>query len=75
MPPELPLLDHERRTDTSDRAGEQTICRLSIEIITHSIAIAKRSRALRTQTTIAGQRYYNEGDLVDHHRPAIAKFD
>eukprot|EP00959_Pyramimonas_sp_CCMP1952_P351804 7371061-Pyramimonas_sp.AAC.1 len=31
------------------------------------------NRALRTKTTITGQHYYDEGDLVDDHRPATAK--
>eukprot|EP00959_Pyramimonas_sp_CCMP1952_P036528 764628-Pyramimonas_sp.AAC.1 len=38
-------------------------------------AVAKTSRALRTKTTITGPHYYDEGDLVDYHRPTIAKDD
>eukprot|EP00959_Pyramimonas_sp_CCMP1952_P018153 384443-Pyramimonas_sp.AAC.1 len=38
-------------------------------------AVAKTNRALRTKTTITGQHYYDEGDLVDHHRPTTTKDD
>eukprot|EP00959_Pyramimonas_sp_CCMP1952_P102960 2153214-Pyramimonas_sp.AAC.1 len=39
------------------------------EAIAQAIAVARAIRALRTKTTIAGQRYFGEGELGDHHRP------
>eukprot|EP00959_Pyramimonas_sp_CCMP1952_P283448 5925626-Pyramimonas_sp.AAC.1 len=62
MLPDLPLLDHELQTETSDHFGELIICRVSIEAITQAAAIAKTNRALRTKTTMTGQHYY-DGDL------------
>eukprot|EP00959_Pyramimonas_sp_CCMP1952_P152059 3181491-Pyramimonas_sp.AAC.1 len=74
MLPELPVLDHEQ-TDASDHIREQTILRVSIEAITQSMTIAKTDCALRTKTTRTGQHCYNEGDLVDYHRPTTTKDD
>eukprot|EP00959_Pyramimonas_sp_CCMP1952_P292546 6118517-Pyramimonas_sp.AAC.1 len=54
---------------------EQTIRRVCIEAITRATAVAKSNRALRTKTTITGQHYYAEGDLVGYHRPTTAKED
>eukprot|EP00959_Pyramimonas_sp_CCMP1952_P294716 6164140-Pyramimonas_sp.AAC.1 len=61
----MPLLDHEQQTETSDQIREQAIRQASIEAITQAIVVAKTIRALRTKTTITGQHYYDEGDLVD----------
>eukprot|EP00959_Pyramimonas_sp_CCMP1952_P211062 4417412-Pyramimonas_sp.AAC.1 len=69
MLPDLPVLDHEQQTETSDHSREQTIRRVCIETITQASAVAKTNRALRTKTTITGQHFYDEGDLVDFHRP------
>eukprot|EP00959_Pyramimonas_sp_CCMP1952_P193004 4035859-Pyramimonas_sp.AAC.1 len=52
MLPDLPVLDHEQQTETSDRSREQTIRRASIQAITPVTAAAKTSRALRSKTTI-----------------------
>eukprot|EP00959_Pyramimonas_sp_CCMP1952_P310586 6499892-Pyramimonas_sp.AAC.1 len=73
MLPDLPFLDHERQTETSDCDREQTIRRVGIEAIAQATSLPKASSALRTKTTIAGQHYYNEGDLVDYHRPTTTK--
>eukprot|EP00959_Pyramimonas_sp_CCMP1952_P330467 6919886-Pyramimonas_sp.AAC.1 len=51
------------------------IRRVWIEAITQATAAAKTNRALRTKAAITGQHYYDEGDLVDHHRPATTKDD
>eukprot|EP00959_Pyramimonas_sp_CCMP1952_P082721 1728724-Pyramimonas_sp.AAC.1 len=67
--PDLPVLDHEQPTETSDHSREHVFRRACIEAITQAIAVAKTSRALRTRTTITSQHYYDEGDLVDYHRP------
>eukprot|EP00959_Pyramimonas_sp_CCMP1952_P002220 45908-Pyramimonas_sp.AAC.1 len=75
MLPDLPVLDHAQPTETSYHFREQTICRVCIEAITQATAVAKTNRALRTKTTIAGQHYYDEGDLVDYHRPTSTKDD
>eukprot|EP00959_Pyramimonas_sp_CCMP1952_P197094 4121483-Pyramimonas_sp.AAC.1 len=37
--------------------------------------LAKTNRAVRTKTTITGQHYYDEVDLVDYHRPTTTKDD
>eukprot|EP00959_Pyramimonas_sp_CCMP1952_P334536 7005904-Pyramimonas_sp.AAC.1 len=64
MLPDLPVLDHEQPTGTSDHSREQTIRRVRIEAITQATAAAKTNRALRTKTTITGQDYYyDEGDI------------
>eukprot|EP00959_Pyramimonas_sp_CCMP1952_P310669 6501386-Pyramimonas_sp.AAC.1 len=75
MLPDLPVLDHEQPTDTSDHSREQTIRRVCIKAITQATAVAKTNRALRTKTTHTGQHYYDEGDLVDYHRPTTNKDD
>eukprot|EP00959_Pyramimonas_sp_CCMP1952_P192596 4027210-Pyramimonas_sp.AAC.1 len=75
MPPDLPVLDHEQPTETSDHSREQTIRWVCTEAITQATAAAKTNRALRTKTTFTGQHYCDEGDLVDYHRPATAKDD
>eukprot|EP00959_Pyramimonas_sp_CCMP1952_P156478 3272627-Pyramimonas_sp.AAC.1 len=75
MLPDWPALDHEQPIETSDRSREQVIRRVRIEGSTQAIAVAKTTRALRTKTTITGQHYYDEGDLVDHHRPTTTKDD
>eukprot|EP00959_Pyramimonas_sp_CCMP1952_P201573 4215184-Pyramimonas_sp.AAC.1 len=46
-----------------------------IEAITQATAVAKTNRALRAKTTTTGQHYYDEGGLVDDHRPATTKDD
>eukprot|EP00959_Pyramimonas_sp_CCMP1952_P247320 5169994-Pyramimonas_sp.AAC.1 len=71
--PDLPVLDHEQPTETSDHSREQVICRACIEDIIQATAVAKTNRALRTKTTITGQCYYDEGDLVAYHRPTTTK--
>eukprot|EP00959_Pyramimonas_sp_CCMP1952_P273848 5724039-Pyramimonas_sp.AAC.1 len=73
--PDLPVLEHEQPTETSDHSREQTMRRLCIAAITQATAAAKTNRALRTKTTITGQHYFDEGDLVDFHRPATTKDD
>eukprot|EP00959_Pyramimonas_sp_CCMP1952_P086797 1815504-Pyramimonas_sp.AAC.2 len=75
MLPDLPVLDHEQQTETSDHSREQTIRRVCIEAITQATAVATTNRALRTKTTITGQHYHEEGDLVDYHRPTTTKDD
>eukprot|EP00959_Pyramimonas_sp_CCMP1952_P052373 1094847-Pyramimonas_sp.AAC.1 len=67
MFPDLPALGHEQPTDTSVHTREQTIRRAT--------AVAKTNRALRAAQTITGQNSYDEGDLVDYHRPTTAKDD
>eukprot|EP00959_Pyramimonas_sp_CCMP1952_P422051 8841361-Pyramimonas_sp.AAC.1 len=69
MLPDLPVLDHEQPTDTSYHSREQTIRWICIGAITQATAGAKTNRALRTKTTITGQRYYGEGYLVDLPSP------
>eukprot|EP00959_Pyramimonas_sp_CCMP1952_P262632 5491738-Pyramimonas_sp.AAC.1 len=51
------------------------IRKVCIEAITHATAVAETNRALRTKTTLTGQHYYDEGDLVDYHRPTATKDD
>eukprot|EP00959_Pyramimonas_sp_CCMP1952_P191735 4009374-Pyramimonas_sp.AAC.1 len=46
-----------------------------MKAITQATAVAKTNRALRTKTTITGQQYYDEGDLVDYQCPTTAKGD
>eukprot|EP00959_Pyramimonas_sp_CCMP1952_P071056 1483443-Pyramimonas_sp.AAC.1 len=75
MLPDLLVLDHEQPTETLDLSREQTIRRACIEAITQATAVANTKRASRTKTTVAGQKYYDEGDLVDYHRPATTKGD
>eukprot|EP00959_Pyramimonas_sp_CCMP1952_P008535 178428-Pyramimonas_sp.AAC.1 len=75
MPPDLPVLDHEQPTEVSDHSREQTIRRARIEAIARATAGAQSNRALRTKTIITSQHYYDEGDLVDYHRPTTAKDD
>eukprot|EP00959_Pyramimonas_sp_CCMP1952_P384475 8057674-Pyramimonas_sp.AAC.1 len=75
MLPDLPVLDHEQPTETSDHSRGQTIRKVCIEAITQATAVAKTNRAVRTNTTVTGQRYYDEGDLVDCDRPTTAKDD
>eukprot|EP00959_Pyramimonas_sp_CCMP1952_P255376 5333958-Pyramimonas_sp.AAC.1 len=75
MLPDWPVLDHEQPTETSDHSREQTIRRVCIEAITQATVVAETNRALRTKTTITGQHYCDDGDLVDHHRPTTARDD
>eukprot|EP00959_Pyramimonas_sp_CCMP1952_P129915 2716789-Pyramimonas_sp.AAC.1 len=75
MPPDLPVLDHEQPTETSDHSREQTMRKACIETITQAAAVAKANRAFRTKTTATGQHYYDEGDLADYHRPKTKKDD
>eukprot|EP00959_Pyramimonas_sp_CCMP1952_P006258 131013-Pyramimonas_sp.AAC.1 len=63
MFPDLPILDHEHPTETSDHSREQMIRKVRIESITQAIAEAKTNRALRTETTVTGQPYYDDGYL------------
>eukprot|EP00959_Pyramimonas_sp_CCMP1952_P069840 1458185-Pyramimonas_sp.AAC.1 len=69
MLPALPVLDHEQPTETSDHSREQTARKVCIESVTQAIAVAETNRSLRTKTIVTGQHYYDEGDLVDYHRP------
>eukprot|EP00959_Pyramimonas_sp_CCMP1952_P228706 4781818-Pyramimonas_sp.AAC.1 len=46
-----------------------------VEAITQATAAAKTNRALRTKTSVTGQHYYDEGDLVGYHRPTTTKDD
>eukprot|EP00959_Pyramimonas_sp_CCMP1952_P316342 6621365-Pyramimonas_sp.AAC.1 len=73
MLPDLPVLDHDQPTETSDHSREQTIRRVCIEAITQATAVANTNRAFRTKTTITGQHYYGEGNLVDYHRLRLRK--
>eukprot|EP00959_Pyramimonas_sp_CCMP1952_P337625 7070249-Pyramimonas_sp.AAC.1 len=75
MLPDLLILDHERPTETSDHSREQMVRKVCIEAITLATAVAKTNRALRTKTAITGQRYYDEGDLVDYHCLTTTKDD
>eukprot|EP00959_Pyramimonas_sp_CCMP1952_P436575 9141978-Pyramimonas_sp.AAC.1 len=75
MPPDLPFLDHEQPTETSDHSREQMIRKVRIESITRATAVAKTNRALRTKTTVSGQHCYDEGGAVDYHRPTTTKDD
>eukprot|EP00959_Pyramimonas_sp_CCMP1952_P409733 8586784-Pyramimonas_sp.AAC.1 len=75
MLPDLPVPDHEQQTVASDHVREQGIRWVNIEAITQSTATAKTNRALRSTTTITVQHYYDEGDLVDYHRPTTTKDD
>eukprot|EP00959_Pyramimonas_sp_CCMP1952_P139006 2909938-Pyramimonas_sp.AAC.1 len=75
MLPDVPVLDQEQPTETSDHSREQMIRKVCIEAITQATAVAKTNHALRTKTTITGQHYYDEGDLVDYQRPATTKDD
>eukprot|EP00959_Pyramimonas_sp_CCMP1952_P045594 952572-Pyramimonas_sp.AAC.1 len=75
MSPDLPVLDHEQPTETSDHSREQVISRVRIEAITQATAVARTHRALRTQTTITGQHCHEEGDAVDYHRPTSTNND
>eukprot|EP00959_Pyramimonas_sp_CCMP1952_P110104 2303619-Pyramimonas_sp.AAC.1 len=75
MDPELPVLEHAQPTETSDHSREQTMHKVCIGAMTQATAVAKTSRALRTKTSVAGQHYYDEGDLVDYHRPTTTKDD
>eukprot|EP00959_Pyramimonas_sp_CCMP1952_P088303 1847364-Pyramimonas_sp.AAC.1 len=43
--------------------------------LTDNTQVAKTNRVSRTKTTITGQHYNDEGDLVDYHRPTTAKDD
>eukprot|EP00959_Pyramimonas_sp_CCMP1952_P095728 2001365-Pyramimonas_sp.AAC.1 len=63
--PDLSVLDDEQQTGTSDHFREQTIRRVSNAAILQATAAAITNRLLRTITTITGQHYYDEGDLVD----------
>eukprot|EP00959_Pyramimonas_sp_CCMP1952_P372887 7808616-Pyramimonas_sp.AAC.1 len=63
MLPDLPVLDHEQPTETSDPSREQMIRQVCIVAIAQVTAVAKTNRALRTETTVTGQHYYDEGDL------------
>eukprot|EP00959_Pyramimonas_sp_CCMP1952_P169328 3537272-Pyramimonas_sp.AAC.1 len=51
------------------------IRKVCVEVIAQATAAAKTNRALRTKTTISGQRYYDEGDLVDYHCGTTTKDD
>eukprot|EP00959_Pyramimonas_sp_CCMP1952_P136975 2866239-Pyramimonas_sp.AAC.1 len=73
--PDLPVLDQEQPTETSDHSRDQTIRRACIEAITQATAAAKTNRAQRTKTTFTGQHYYDEGGFVDYHRPATTRGD
>eukprot|EP00959_Pyramimonas_sp_CCMP1952_P081108 1694798-Pyramimonas_sp.AAC.1 len=75
MPPDLPVLDHEQSTETSDHSREQTIRRACIEAAAQATAVAKTNRELRTKTTITGQHYYDEGGSVDYHCPTTTRDD
>eukprot|EP00959_Pyramimonas_sp_CCMP1952_P307619 6438833-Pyramimonas_sp.AAC.1 len=75
MLPDLPVLDHEQLTKTSDHSREQVIRKVCVEAITQATVVAKTNRALRTKTAVTGQHYYDEGDLVGYHRPTTTKGD
>ena len=45
MLPDLPVLDHEQETETSDHTREEIIRKVSLEAITQATAVAKANRA------------------------------
>eukprot|EP00959_Pyramimonas_sp_CCMP1952_P239975 5014976-Pyramimonas_sp.AAC.1 len=49
---DLPILDHEQPTETSDHSHEQMLRKVCIEAITQATTVAKTNRALRTKTTV-----------------------
>eukprot|EP00959_Pyramimonas_sp_CCMP1952_P223056 4663269-Pyramimonas_sp.AAC.1 len=55
MLPDLPVLDHEQPTDTSDQSREQTICKACVEAITQATAVARPivPYALRRQLQVS----------------------
>ena len=55
--PDLPVLDHEQTTETSDHSREKKIRQVSLDAITQATAVAKTNRALRMNTTMIGQHY------------------
>eukprot|EP00959_Pyramimonas_sp_CCMP1952_P307211 6430110-Pyramimonas_sp.AAC.1 len=75
MLPDLLVLDHEQPMETSDHSREQVIRKVCTGAFTQATAVAKTSRESRTKTTIAGQHFYAEGDLVDYHRRTTTKDD
>eukprot|EP00959_Pyramimonas_sp_CCMP1952_P141882 2969775-Pyramimonas_sp.AAC.1 len=75
MLPDLPVLGHGQPTETPDHPRERATRRACIEAITQATAVAKTNRALRINTTFTGQPHYDEGDLVDPHRPTETKGD
>eukprot|EP00959_Pyramimonas_sp_CCMP1952_P394590 8267567-Pyramimonas_sp.AAC.1 len=75
MLPELLILEHDQPTETSDHSREQRMRKVCIEAITQATGVAKTKCALRTRTTITGQHYYDEGDVVEYYRPTTTKDD
>eukprot|EP00959_Pyramimonas_sp_CCMP1952_P147924 3095716-Pyramimonas_sp.AAC.1 len=75
MLPDLPVLDLEQPTETSDHSHKQTIRWACIEATTQATALTKTNRALRIQTVITGKHYYDGGILVDYPRPTTTKDD
>eukprot|EP00959_Pyramimonas_sp_CCMP1952_P288330 6029262-Pyramimonas_sp.AAC.1 len=75
MLPDLPILDHEQPTETSDQSREQMMRKARIEATSQAAAVAKTNRALRTKITTTCQHYYDDGNLVDYHRPTTAEDD
>eukprot|EP00959_Pyramimonas_sp_CCMP1952_P430620 9018919-Pyramimonas_sp.AAC.1 len=75
MLPDLPVLDHEQSTETSDHSRGQAIREVRIEAIKQATAVVKTNHALRIKTIVTGQHYYDGGDLVDYHRPTTTKGD
>eukprot|EP00959_Pyramimonas_sp_CCMP1952_P216145 4520944-Pyramimonas_sp.AAC.1 len=73
MLPDSHVLDREQPTETSDHSREKMIRKVCIEAITHATAAAKTNRALRTQTTVTSQHYYDARDVVGHHRPTSTR--
>eukprot|EP00959_Pyramimonas_sp_CCMP1952_P235529 4922104-Pyramimonas_sp.AAC.1 len=49
--------------------------KVCIAAITQATAVAKINRALRTESIVIGQHYYDDGNLVDYHRPTTTKDD
>eukprot|EP00959_Pyramimonas_sp_CCMP1952_P276025 5769580-Pyramimonas_sp.AAC.1 len=74
MLPDLSVLDQGQPTETSDHSREE-IRKVCIEAITQATAVAITNRALRTNATVTGQHYYDEGDLVDYHCPTTTMDD
>ena len=56
-----------------DGSREQRIREAGLEAITQSTAVAKINRALRTKTTVDGNRLFKPGQLMDYHRPTATK--
>ena len=69
MLPDLPVPDHEQETETTGHSRGELIRRVNLEALTQATAVAKANRALRTKTSIAGQRYCRGRAAPVEHQP------